>query len=229
MNPVRNRTRTLGDLARSNTSNTSSAISNGVKYLIGIDEAGRGPLAGPVSVGAVMVPMDFDFTLVEGVKDSKKLSEKKRESLFARFEELRESGQISFVVAFSPASIIDSKGIVFAIRSALAATLEKLGARADECEIRLDGSLKAPEQFTSQQTIVRGDDSEPVISMASIAAKVIRDRHMVQIASQYPAYGFEVHKGYGTASHIKVIGERGLSDLHRTSFCSKLLVGSESV
>ncbi len=223
MNPVRNRTRTLGDLARFNISDTSSAISNGVKYLIGIDEAGRGPLAGPVSVGAVMVPVDFDFSLVDGVRDSKKLSEKKRESLFARFEELRESGQISFAVAFSPASIIDSKGIVFAIRAALAATLEKLGARADECEIRLDGSLKAPEQFKQQQTIIRGDDSEPVISMASIAAKVIRDRHMVAIASQYPAYGFDVHKGYGTLAHRRAIIRDGLSDIHRATFCSRIL------
>jgi ribonuclease HII len=194
-----------------------------MKYLIGIDEAGRGPLAGPVSVGAMMVPMDFDFSLVEGVRDSKKLSKKKREAHFARFEELRDSGLLSFAVAFSSASIIDTCGIVPAIRLALAETLEKLGARADECEIRLDGSLKAPERFTNQATIIRGDDSEPVISMASIAAKVLRDRHMVEAASRHPEYGFDVHKGYGTASHIKAIGERGLSGLHRTTFCSRIL------
>jgi len=193
-----------------------------MKFLIGIDEAGRGPLAGPVSVGAMMVPTDFDFNAIKGIRDSKKLSEKKRDALFEKFEALRDKGEISFAVALSPASVIDREGIVPAIRSALAETLRSLGAGANECEIRLDGSLSAPKEFITQSTIIRGDDTEPVISMASIVAKVLRDRHMKEIARDYPGYGFEIHKGYGTAAHIKVIRERGLSAVHRSTFCTRL-------
>lgn len=200
-----------------------------VKYLIGIDEAGRGPLAGPVSVGAMMLPTDFDLSLVDGARDSKKMSEAARERCYERLVELRDAGAINFAVAFSDNSIIDTRGIVYAVHAALANCLEQLQAHAEECEIRLDGSLKAPDHFLRQTTIIRGDDSEPVISMASIAAKVERDRHMIEMAAQYPEYGFEIHKGYGTAKHRKMIGERGLSGLHRATFCSRLLIGSQSV
>lgn len=190
-----------------------------MKYLIGIDEAGRGPLAGPVSVGAMMVPRDFDFSQVADARDSKKMSKAAREACYARMVELTNAGALNFAVAFSPASLIDSDGIVPAIRAALAECLEKLEVLADECEIRLDGSLKAPAHFRNQTTIIRGDDLEPVISMASIAAKVERDRYMVAISGQYPAYGFDGHKGYGTAKHRSAIQSVGLSDLHRVSFC----------
>lgn len=202
---------------------------NRMKYLIGIDEAGRGPLAGPVSVGAMMVPVDFDFSQLEGVRDSKKLSEKKRELLFTKFEELRDAGKISFSVAFSAADIIDSVGIVPAIRTALAETLASLGAKPEECEIRLDGSLAAPEQYKVQKTIIKGDDTEPVISMAAIAAKVTRDRYMKKISLDFPRYGFEVHKGYGTLIHRKAILKYGLSSIHRTSFCKSLHKAPKSV
>ena len=200
-----------------------------MKYLIGIDEAGRGPLAGPVSVGAMMVPIDFDFTQLEGVRDSKKLSEKKREALFTRFEQLLDAGALQFAVAFSSAATIDEVGIVPAIRAALAETLTVLGAKPNECEIRLDGSLAAPKEFKMQQTIIRGDDTEPVISMASIAAKVTRDRYMQNIAPEYPQYGFEVHKGYGTLFHRQVILKEGISPLHRASFCKALHKAPKSV
>ncbi|MFA7309529.1 MAG: ribonuclease HII [Candidatus Paceibacterota bacterium] len=207
-----------------------------MKYLIGIDEAGRGPLAGPVSVGAVMVPMDFDFSLVEGVRDSKKLSEKKRETLFARFEELQDGGQLSFAVAFSSASIIDTRGIVFAIQSALSRCLQELRKDRPFCkkdgpfyEVLLDGGLKAPDEYLNQKTIIRGDDSEPVISMASIAAKVLRDRHMVEISSQYPTYGFDIHKGYGTLEHRRVLIREGLSSEHRATFCKNLRIKDKSL
>jgi ribonuclease HII len=191
-----------------------------VKYLIGIDEAGRGPLAGPVSVGAVMLA--HDFALAEGMRDSKKMTEKGREAAYERLIELKSEGVLDFAVAFSDNTIIDTEGIVPAIRAALARCLEQLKADASDCEIRLDGSLTAPAHFVHQTTIIRGDDLEPVISMASIAAKVERDRYMIEISKKYPAYGFEGHKGYGTAAHCAAITREGLSDLHRRSFCMNL-------
>lgn len=197
-----------------------------VQYLVGIDEAGRGPLAGPVAVGAVIVPMDFDFSLVTGVRDSKKMTETAREAMYARIHELQETGQLRYAVSFSAATIIDTEGIVPAIRSALGRCLEALEANPLECEIRLDGSLFAPPHFVSQTTIIRGDDSEPVISLASITAKVLRDRYMSDLAERYPAYGFEAHKGYGTAAHIQSIGRHGLSDIHRATFCSRLQIAT---
>lgn len=197
-----------------------------MRYLIGIDEAGRGPLAGPVSVGAIMVPTDFDFDQVKGARDSKKMTEKSREELFARITELAEQGLLKYAVSFSAASIIDSRGIVPAIKSALKRCLDKLEADPTECEVRLDGSLRAPERFTVQTTIIRGDDSEPVISMASIMAKVMRDRYMKRVAKAYPGYGFDVHKGYGTHMHRKAIERAGLSGLHRSTFCMRLLKGA---
>ena len=194
-----------------------------MKYLIGIDEAGRGPLAGPVSVGAVMVPIDFDFSLVHGARDSKKMTEKSRDELFVRMRQLQKQGLLKYAVSFSAASIIDSRGIVPAVRSALSRCLTKLDAKPNECEIRLDGNLYAPERFSKQTTIIRGDDLEPVISMASIMAKVMRDRYMVRVAPRYPAYGFEVHNGYGTLGHRKAIKKAGLSGLHRSSFCTRIV------
>ena len=193
-----------------------------MQYLIGIDEAGRGPLAGPVAVGAAMVPTDFDWSLVQGVKDSKQLRPQKREELFARMQELEQAGTIRFAVSFSSVHIIEEKGIVFAVQSALNHALRKITEVGSRYEVLLDGGLKAPKEFTMQQTIIRGDVSEPVISMASIAAKVLRDRHMKGLAAKYPVYGFEVHKGYGTLAHRRAISAHGLSDLHRASFCSRI-------
>ncbi len=192
-----------------------------MKYLIGIDEAGRGPLAGPVSVGAVRISPDFDWSQIEGVRDSKKLSEKVREKIFERAVELRQSDALRFAVCTSSASYIDKYGIVPAIKRALAETLARLDADPRECAVLLDGSLKAPLEYENQKTIVRGDDSEPVISLASVMAKVMRDRLMRRIAPRYPSYEFTVHKGYGTSGHLKEIAQFGLSDIHRTSFCSR--------
>lgn len=193
-----------------------------MKYLIGIDEAGRGPLAGPVAVGAVMVPADFDWKLLEGVRDSKKLSEKVREELFERAHALIATHSIRISVATSSAAYIDSYGIVPAIKRALGEALSKLEVAPEECRVLLDGSLSAPAAFTDQHTIIRGDESEPVISLASIAAKVLRDRRMENLALRYPAYGFDAHKGYGTLAHRRAISEVGLSDIHRASFCSRI-------
>ncbi len=193
-----------------------------MRYLIGIDEVGRGPLAGPVAVGAVRIAPDFDWKQIEGVRDSKKLSEKKRETIFERALELRQSDQLHFAVCTSSASYIDRYGIVPAIKRALTEALSRLEVSPKECHVLLDGSLSAPIEYTHQSTIIRGDDSEPVISLASIVAKVTRDRLMNRLASKYPVYGFESHKGYGTSYHVQTIAQVGLSDIHRASFCTRL-------
>lgn len=188
-----------------------------MRYLIGIDEAGRGPLAGPVSVGIVLVPADFDIRLFDGVRDSKQLTELQREEWYERLCAMGELG-VRHSVVFSSAKVIDTRGVVYAVRSAIARGLRALDADPMACEIRLDGLLKAPAQFQNQRTIIRGDQTEPVISMASIAAKVKRDRLMARLAKRFPAYGFEHHKGYGTKLHRKALRKFGPSVIHRTSF-----------
>ncbi len=200
-----------------------------IRYLIGIDEAGRGPLAGPVAVGAVMVPMNFDWALIEGVRDSKKLSEKARENIFECARALEQSQALHTSVALSSATYIDTYGIVPAIRRALAEALSRLEIAPSGCRVLLDGSLSAPAEYLDQETIIRGDDSEPVISLASIMAKVTRDRLMKRLSPNYPDYDFHVHKGYGTAAHRSVIARCGLSGIHRASFCTRLRVPEKSV
>jgi len=194
-----------------------------MKYLIGIDEVGRGPLAGPVAVGAVRGSKNFDWAQIEGVRDSKKLSEKARENIFTRARELQQSHQLHFAVCTSSSSYIDTYGIVPAIKRALTEALSRLEVTPEECNVLLDGSLSAPAEYIHQRTIIRGDNSEPIISLASIVAKVTRDRLMRRLAPKYPAYGFESHKGYGTSHHREVIARSGLSDIHRASFCTKIL------
>ena len=208
-----------------------------MRYLIGIDEAGRGPLAGPVAVGAVLVPVDFDWKLVEGVRDSKKLSEKKREEIFVRAGELEKSHSLRYAVSTSSAAYIDRYGIVPAIKRALAEALFKVTVTEDgplhakdgpRYEILLDGGLHAPSQFSTQKSIIRGDDTEPIISLASIMAKVTRDRLMKRLSPKYPEYDFHVHKGYGTLAHRSAIQMYGLSEVHRTTFCSRILLEAGS-
>src|SRR3989344_54978 len=176
-----------------------------INYVIGIDEAGRGPVAGAVSVGAVLVPARFDWGPWRGVKDSKQLTALERERWYTRLAEARRGGGLRFSVAFTGPSKIDREGIVPGIQSALSRAIFKLDADPYECLVLLDGSLKAPEAFCFQKTIIRGDQLEPVISLASIVAKVLRDRQMRHLAKKYPAYGFEKHKGYGTAEHYRCI------------------------
>jgi len=200
-----------------------------MQYLIGIDEAGRGPLAGPVAVGAVVVPHNFDWKLAAGVHDSKKLTAFQREEWYRKIKEMQRAGLLKFTVSFTTAATIDRRGIVHSIRDALSRCLKKLSALPHECEILLDGSLYAPQEFTMQKTIIRGDDLEPIISMASIVAKVRRDRLMIKMARLYPEYGFDAHKGYGTLAHRTEIMERGFCELHRTTFCTKLRIPENTV
>lgn len=197
-----------------------------MKYLIGIDEAGRGPLAGPVAVGAVVVPKDFDWELAKGVRDSKQLTPLARDAWYRTLRSLQRDGVLDFSVSFTSASLIDKRGIVPSIRAALRRCLIKLNIAPKECEVLLDGNLYAPEEYVFQKTIIHGDDLEPIISMASIVAKVRRDRLMTRLSKRYPVYGFGAHKGYGTPSHRDAIKSIGFCELHRTTFCARLFDGS---
>ncbi len=190
------------------------------KYLIGIDEAGRGPLAGPVAVGVAIVKKGKKPHILKIACDSKKISASKRDSIYSVALEARKNNDINFAVTLVTAKVIDSKGIVFAIQKAMAQCLEKIGALPHEVEIVLDGSLKAPSHFTKQKTIIKGDSKIPLIGLASICAKVERDRYMQRIAYKYPQYSFEIHKGYGTSKHRKAIKKYGLSKEHRATWCS---------
>ena len=192
-----------------------------MKLLIGVDEAGRGPLAGPVSVGLVKVAADFDWDLIPGVNDSKKISEKKRGKIFDIVKELEKQGLIEYSVQSVSAKSIDAKGIVPAIRRSIEAGIVKLALKSEECIIKLDGGLKAPEEFP-QETIIKGDSKEKVIGLASIMAKVTRDKYMEKIDGVYPEYGFAKHKGYGTKSHIEAIRKNGFSPEHRLSYCKNV-------
>lgn len=195
------------------------------RFIIGIDEAGRGPLAGPVAVGAVAVPMDFNWKAVYSVKDSKRLTPRAREIWFGKLQDLRRAKKLDFSVSFSPAQMIDRRGIVVSIQSALITCLQQIGAKPKNCEIFLDGSLYAPRNFPAQKTIIHGDDIEPIISMASIIAKVSRDGLMRRLAARFPEYSFDMNKGYGTKTHRVSIKKHGLCKLHRKSFCTKFLIG----
>jgi ribonuclease HII len=199
------------------------------RWIIGIDEAGRGPLAGPVAVGAVVVPKKFDFGYLDGIRDSKQLTPAAREAWYRRLRALKRAGALDFAVSFSSETIIDSRGIVPAISSALSRALARLHVAPHACEVLLDGNLRAPSEYQMQKTIIHGDESEPLIALASIAAKVERDRRMVRLAREYPLYDFEVHKGYGTVSHRQKIEAHGFCELHRVTFCRRLLLRENAV
>lgn len=192
-------------------------------YCIGIDEAGRGPLAGPLSLGVCVVPMTYSFKLFRNLKDSKKLTETKRELFFKIMNEEKKKGNLDFAVGFASEKIIDNKGLTFAVKKAMKEALQKLHVSPDDCEVFLDGGLKAPEEYISQQTIIKGDEKIPVISLASIVAKVLRDKKMKALGKKYPAYGFEVHKGYATKSHREAILQFGVLPTHRKLFLRKLM------
>jgi len=201
------------------------------KFLVGIDEAGRGPLAGPVSVSAVVISMkEKEATLkaFNEAKDSKQMTALSRETLFKKIKERKKEGGLDYSVALVSAKIIDTKGIVFAIRLAIKRILKKLAVPPHQTLVLLDGSLKAPEHFLFQETIIRGDHSEKIISLASVAAKVTRDQKMMQLSKKYPEYGFEIHKGYGTLFHREKIKKYGPSEVHRKSFLMGILNKSDA-
>jgi len=200
------------------SSRTTSSAEPG--WCIGVDEVGRGPLAGPVAVGVFAVPKGGDLRVLAGIKDSKVLSARQREVWCRTLIALPGS---RYAVSFVHASVIDRVGIVAAIRTALARALGKLSIDPVESSVLLDGGLYAPHSYARQETIIRGDASEPLIAGASIIAKVARDRVMVHADTRYPVYGFAAHKGYGTRAHVVALRRHGLSPLHRRTFCECLL------
>lgn len=189
-------------------------------HLVGIDEVGRGPLAGPVAVCAVAIKRKLSRGFWKGLKNSKALSEKAREMWFARAREARAKGLIDYTVCFSGALSIDNRGISKVVHECIARALRRLNIEPEKSRIFLDGSIYAPARFKNQKTIVRGDEKVPVIALASVVAKVRRDRRMRRYAKSFPHYGFEEHVGYGTAAHYKAINTYGLTELHRRSFLS---------
>ena len=189
-----------------------------MEYLVGIDEVGRGPLAGPVAVGVLV--MKENLKIFGKIRDSKKLSEKQREEWFEIICAERQRGALDFSVSFVSHTMIDKRGLAWALRTATARALVRLAIPTDSA-IFLDGGLRAPEIFKNQKTIIKGDEKIPVIALASIVAKVTRDHLMIRMAKKYPQYGFEKHKGYGTKEHYRAIGKFGLCPIHRRSFLLK--------
>lgn len=191
------------------------------QYIVGVDEVGRGPLAGPVAVCAALVPRAFDFNVFPLLTDSKKLSEKRREEIFDVALALQTRGLLRFAIQYQSPQAIDDIGIESAISRALKGTLADLRLAEKSVRVFLDGRLKAPDHF-EQETVVRGDEKVPIISLASVVAKVARDRLMTDLCSDHPAYGFSKHKGYGTKGHIAAIKENGPSPLHRKTFLTRI-------
>ena len=193
-----------------------------MKTVIGIDEVGRGPVAGPVAVGAFKIKTKLNFKNIKiPLRDSKKLSRVQRELWFKQIKVWQKEGKCDFTVTMISAKTIDKIGIAQSIKKALETSLYKLQPKNTDI-ILLDGGLKAPIEFKNQKTIIKGDEKEPVISLASIAAKVTRDRYMFSQAKKYPKYGFENHVGYGTYAHYIAIKKHGMIDLHRRSFLKKI-------
>lgn len=180
-----------------------------IKYIAGIDEAGRGPLAGPVVVGVVIMPKD---SMIEGVNDSKKVSEKKREKLY---DEITKEA-IAWGVGIIDQKEIDEINILNATKKAVTTAIASLKVRPDL--ILVDALTNIDTLGVPYKSIIKGDAKEYSIAAASIIAKVTRDRIMREWDEIYPEYGFSKHKGYGTANHIKVIKEIGPCILHRKSF-----------
>ena len=186
----------------------------GNKYICGIDEAGRGPLAGPVVVAAVIMPKD---SMIEGVNDSKKISEKKREKLY---EEIT-STAIAWGVGIIDQKEIDKINILNATKKGLTTALKELEIKPNL--ILVDALTNIDTLGITYQSIIKGDAKCYSIAAASIIAKVTRDRIMRQWDEIYPEYGFEKHKGYGTKAHIAAIKEYGICPLHRKSFVKNFI------
>lgn len=184
----------------------------GFSAVCGIDEAGRGPLAGPVCAAAVILPPDCD---IPGLNDSKKLSEKKREALFPVIQEKA----LAFGIGWATAEEIDRVNILQATFLAMARAVEALPAPADYALV--DGNRMPPLPIPGE-TIVKGDATSASIAAASILAKVSRDRLLRRLDEEHPEYGFAKHKGYGTQAHYEAIRKYGLLPEHRRSFLKNL-------
>jgi len=190
---------------------------SGFRAVAGVDEVGRGPLAGPVVCAAVIMPTDG---LIDGIDDSKKLTAKKREAL----AELIKQRAICYRIEEVQASVIDEINILQATRLCMKRAVEGLSPAADY--VITDGNMTL-DIALPQKSIVKGDSLSYSIGAASILAKVYRDALMREYAKEFPAYGFERNAGYGTAQHIRAIGEEGICRIHRKTFVGKFWDGRE--
>ena len=191
----------------------NAARADGYSVICGIDEAGRGPLCGPVCAAAVILPPDC---VIDGLNDSKKLSEKKREALF----DVITDRAVSYGIAMATAKEIDEINILQATFLAMQRAVAALSVQPD-CALS-DGNGK-PGLAMEQRTIVKGDSKSVSVAAASILAKVTRDRYMLLMDEQYPQFGFAAHKGYGTKLHYERIEQFGLCPEHRRTFLKKIL------
>jgi ribonuclease HII len=201
------------------------------EYLIGIDEAGRGPLAGPVSIGVSFIPKVHQkevFSLLKkaGLNDSKQVKEKTRGELYRFLLQFKKESKINFAVTLVPADIISTEGIVFAINFGIKKGLQKIlarhsreGGNPGQIILELDGALRIPQNnWKEASIIIKGDTIKPSIMIASILAKVTRDRYMKKISVKHSLYNFEIHKGYGTKKHRELIKKHGLCEEHRVGW-----------
>ena len=193
-----------------------SAKEKGYKFVCGVDEAGRGPLAGPVCAAAVILPEGRE---IEGLNDSKKLTEKKREQLFDVIIEKA----VAYCVAFGSVEEIEEHNILNATYIAMNRAVDGLSQKADFALV--DGNRVPKGISVPCETVVKGDAKSCSIAAASILAKVTRDRLLLEYAEKYPEYGFEKHKGYGTAAHYDAIRQHGVLPIHRMSFLKSFFEG----
>lgn len=187
----------------------------GFEFVAGVDEAGRGPLAGPVCAAAVVLPKDI---IIEGINDSKKLTEKMRDKLF---DEIIEKA-VSYSIEFVSPEVIDSINIKNATSLAMHNAVSNLDVKPDF--VIIDGNDNF-EYDIPYRYVVKGDAKSQTIAAASILAKVSRDRLMIELAEKHPQYSLEKHKGYGTKVHIEAIQKHGVSEIHRRSFMTDKVLG----
>ena len=192
----------------------SEYLKNGCSVVCGVDEAGRGPLAGPVCAAAVILRPQ---TEIVGLDDSKKLTEKKREALFPVITEQA----LSYGIGFATPEEIDKINILQATFLAMRRAVENLSVTPDL--LLIDGNQKPHIGLCDEVTVIKGDAKSMSIAAASVLAKVSRDRYMLKFAQQYPQYAFEKHKGYGTKLHYEQIAQYGISPVHRRSFLKKII------
>lgn len=188
-----------------------SHFDRGVQLICGVDEAGRGPLAGPVCAAAVILPPNVE---IPGLNDSKKLSDKKRRELYPVIMEKA----IAYGIAFADHKEIDEINILQATYLAMERAINQLSVRP---ELALIDGNRAKDFGIPVETVVHGDSLSASIAAASVLAKVTRDDYMMKMAEEYPGYDFEIHKGYGTKAHYAALTELGVSPIHRMSFLKK--------
>ncbi len=186
----------------------------GCSVICGMDEAGRGPLAGPVYAAAVILSPD---TVIEGLNDSKKLTEKKREALFPVIQEKA----LAYGIGFATEREIDEINILNATFLAMRRAVEQLQITPQL--LLIDGNQKPKTGICEEVTVIKGDAKSMSIAAASVLAKVSRDRFMLELAKEYPQYAFEQHKGYGTKLHYERISQYGIAPIHRKSFLKKII------